>query len=499
MKKTLLFAMLLIALSVQAQEAVTVKFTAATETGGYIPFNAVMVTDLTQGWMTTLTYPDTVLVLSQSLVGIGEGQGRNFNMGSAFPNPFKDETCVPLELSEASEVTLQVFRADGKVVASQDIRLDPGVHQVTVRLSTPGMAFLRVVTPQGSSVARLICMGHGDVDDLSVVSRDDTKERGGNPGAFEPGDLMRYEAFRSVGGTTFHSTVVEQAQYDNETVTLVFPVEAPEGAIDGLFTINDDGGKAYFAKGNLQYDKNTGVWSFMEHQYDEVETLGQDVGENYADQDIVSLFGWGTSGYAHGAHCYQPWSTSTVYNDYYAYGNDQFSLNVQSGQADWGYNAISNGGDSEQLWRTLTREEWAYIFDTRDTPSGFRYAKARVGDVNGVILLPDDWNGGYYNFNYPNTSNVSFSCNIISLEQWPVLEQYGVVFLPTAGYRLGTEVFNVEATGNTESSGHYWASTRYTDSRAYCVSFYDSGLYPQAIDFIYNGFSVRLVQVVNNK
>ena len=88
MKKTLLFTMLLIALSIQAQETVTVKFTAATETGGYIPFNSVMVTDLTQGWMTTLNYPDTVLVLSPSLVGVGEEQGRNFNMGSAFPNPF---------------------------------------------------------------------------------------------------------------------------------------------------------------------------------------------------------------------------------------------------------------------------------------------------------------------------------------------------------------------------------------------------------------------------
>ena len=497
MKKTILFTMLLIALSIQAQETVTVKFTAATETGGYIPFNSVMVTDLTQGWMTTLNYPDTVLVLSPSLVGVGEEQGRNFSMGSAFPNPFKDGTCVPLELSEASEVTLQLFRTDGKVVASRDMRLDSGDHRVMVRLSTPGMAFLRVVTPQGSSVARLVSMGHGDVDDVWVTPRDGVLNRGGNPGVFEPGDLMRYEAFFSTSGMTLHSAVLEQAQYDDETVTLVFPVEAPEGAINGLFTINDDGEKVFFSMGNLQYDKNTEVWSFMEHQYDMVETLGQDVGEGYVNQDIVSLFGWGTSGYNHGAHCYQPWSTSIVYNDYYAYGNDQFSLNVQTGQADWGYNAISNGGNTEQLWRTLTREEWAYIFDTRNTPSGFRYAKAQVGGVNGVILLPDDWNGGYYNLNYPNTSNVSFTCNMITFEQWTEIEQYGVVFLPTSGYRLGTEVFNTESTGNTESSGHYWASTRYTDSRAYCVSFYDSGLYPQAIDFIYNGFSVRLVQVVN--
>jgi hypothetical protein len=487
MRRTLLFTMLLLALSVQAQEGVTVSFTAATAAGGYTPFTSVMVTDLTQGWMTTLNYPDTVLVLSTQ-VGVGEWQGRNFNMGSAFPNPFKDGTTVPLELSEASEVQLQVFRADGKVVAARDMRLEAGIHQVTVRLSTPGMAFLRVVTPQGNAVARLVCTDRGNVDDVRVTPSQETFKRGGNTGVFEPGDLMRYEAFYSAGGSTSHSAVVEQAQYTSETVTLVFPVGAPQGAIDGLFTVNDDGSKVFFSKGNLQYEMNTGVWSFMEHQYDRVEALGQDVGEDYADQDIVGLFGWSTSGYNHGAPCYQPWRTTTSSNDYLPYGSDLFNLYDQTGQADWGYNAIANGGNTEQLWRTLTIEEWDYLFETRTTPSGIRFAKARVGEVNGVILLPDDWSGSYYSLNFPNVTNVYYENNLISLEQWDTIEQHGAVFLPAAGYRLGTEVHN------TGSSGHYWSSTHCYEDRAYCVSVFDSGLYPQAIDFIFNGFSVRLVQ-----
>lgn len=487
MKKTILFTLLLVALSVQAQEEVTVKFTAATAAGGYVPLTSVMVTDLTQGWMTTLNYPDTVLVLSPQ-VGVEEWQGRNFNLGTAFPNPFNEETCVPLELAAASEVNMQVIRADSKVVVARDMHLDAGTHKVSVRLSTPGMAFLRVLTPQGSSVARLVCMDHGGADDLSVTSSREASQRGGNPGVFVPGDLMRYEAFRSVGGTTFHSAVVEQAQYTDETVTLIFPVASPEGAIDGLFTINDDGGKVFFAKGNLQYHKNTGVWSFMEHQYDRVEVLGQDVGDNYDDQNIVSLFGWSTSGYNHGAHCYQPWSTSASPDDYYPYGNNFFDLFNENGQADWGYNAIANGGNTEHLWRTLTTEEWDYVFETRDTPSGIRFAKARVGDVNGVIVLPDDWSGSYFSLNFPNTTNVYYENNPVSLEQWADIEQHGAVFLPTAGYRLGTEILNMG------SSGHYWSSTHRYEYRAYCVSIFDSGLYPQAIDFVFNGFSVRLVQ-----
>ena len=139
----------------------------------------------------------------------------------------------------------------------------------------------------------------------------------------------------------------------------------------------------------------------------------------------------------------------------------------------------------------MTTEEWDYIFETRNTPSGIRFVKARVGNVNGAILLPDDWSGSYYSLNFPNTTNVYYENNLISLEQWAVIEQHGAVFLPAAGYRLGSEV------NNTESSGLYWSSTHLGDSRAYCVSIFDSGLYPQAIDFIYNGFSVRLVQVAH--
>ncbi len=489
MRKTILFSMLLIAMSAQSQEALTVKFTAATTAGGYSPFTSVMVTDLTQGWMTTLTYPDTVLVLTQSQVGVGEWQGQDCRLGAAFPNPFVGKTCVPLELSETSEVSLQVIRLDGRLVAARNMHLASGVHNVTVGLSTPGMAFLRVATPHGSSVARLVCTGHGGADEVHVVSEDVARGRGGNPGVFEQGDLMRYEAFLTANGTTSHSAVVEQAQFNNETVTLVFPVEAPEGAIDGLFTINDEGTKAYFSKGNLQYDMNTGAWSFMEHQYDLVEAFGQNVGENYANQNTVSLFGWSTSGYSHGSPCYQPWSTSTNYYGYHAYNNYHFNLYDQTGQADWGYNVISNGGNLENLWRTLTTEEWAYIFESRTTPSGIRFAKARVGNVNGVMILPDDWSGSYFNLNFPNITDVYYENNLISMEQWEMIEQYGVVFLPAAGYRLGTVV------NNTESSGHYWSSSKYNEDRANCVSVFNSGLYPQAIDFIQNGFSVRLVRV----
>ena len=86
-------------------------------------------------------------------------------------------------------------------------------------------------------------------------------------------------------------------------------------SITGGFTINEDGDKVIFSQGNLQYQASTGTWRFAENQYDYVgnATLGN-VYENgvKCNNALISdsytgwidLFGWGTSGYNHGAVCY---------------------------------------------------------------------------------------------------------------------------------------------------------------------------------------------------
>ena len=141
---------------------------------------------------------------------------------------------------------------------------------------------------------------------------------------------------------------------------------------------------------------------------------------------------------------------SQTNSDYYAYGQYTYNLYDQTGQADWGYNAISNGGNTTNTWRTPTHEEWSYVFNERSTPSGIRYAKANVNNINGVILLPDDWSSNYYTLSATNQGYASFASNTITVSQWNTLEQHGAVFLPVAGYRDGTSVSYVG------SGGGYW-------------------------------------------
>ena len=68
------------------------------------------------------------------------------------------------------------------------------------------------------------------------------------------------------------------------------------------------------------------------------------------------------------------------------------------------------------------------------------------------------------------------------------------VFLPAAGYRDGSNVYNVE------SGGRYWSSTPSPSnvSLAYDMYFYSGYMYPQSSGYRYSGFSVRLARMPEN-
>lgn len=290
---------------------------------------------------------------------------------------------------------------------------------------------------------------------------------------------------------------------DNVSFTTLDIPAVPEGAINGLFTINAIGNQVYFSKGNLQYQANTNTWRFAEHQWNYVGGTSSD-GYDYGNvggssnnnisstySGWIDLFGWGTSGYNHGAECYQPWSISSSYNHYYAYGFFNFNLNDETGKADWGFNPISNGGDQENLWRTLTKDEWEYVLDTRSTTSGIRFAKAKVNGVKGIILLPDNWDSSIYGLIYANDAGTTYNNTISGTEWTEFFELNGAIFLPAAGNRNGTSI------GSPNSFGYYWSASYQIDYNffSYCICFSDVYNYTSFLSYSnrYKGFSVRLV------
>lgn len=276
-------------------------------------------------------------------------------------------------------------------------------------------------------------------------------------------------------------------------------------AINGLFSVSESK-KVWFSKGNLQYigSASTPYWKFADHQWTVYGNQYQGSTAPNVDRD---LFGWGTSGYHNSGDSYntnyQPYSTSTSkvntsYNEYgYGPSTNQSNPNIEGTQYDWGvHNPIYNGGNWAGLWRTLTKDEWKFVFNDRSastvngTPDA-RFAKGKVNGVYGVILFPDNYShpsGVTVPFGINDTGNTGWNYNNYSESDWALMEAKGCVFLPAAGYRYGTSVSCVGY------FGIYWSASYNGSGNAYEVIFKDSYLSPQSSYPRYNGYSVRLVR-----
>ena len=299
----------------------------------------------------------------------------------------------------------------------------------------------------------------------------------------ETATTLKFDSDSKTGSMRFVNGIRAGKYYVNGTEALSVTANALlEGTIPGLFSVSATK-MVRFSKGNLQYigSAATPYWKFADNQWIYLGKNGQGSDAANVDRD---LFGWGTSGYNHNSAAYQPWSTSTNNWDYYAYGNYSLDLYYGTGKADWGYNAILNGGDKENNgWHTLTYNEWDCVFSTR-TGADSKKGHGNVNGVNGLILLPDEWTlPEGLNFTSGNSNWV----NVYNAEQWAQMEANGAVFLPAAGVRYGTGINNVGV------QGIYWSSLHCGGNEAYTAFFY-SGYSSWYTHYRYSAISVRLVR-----
>lgn len=212
-----------------------------------------------------------------------------------------------------------------------------------------------------------------------------------------------------------------------------------EGLLPGRFAIGEDR-YVCFSKGNLQYSISDGIWCFAENQY---ETLGENNSYSIRDNRTkIDLFGFGTSGY----------------DDYFPNSiNQGYSQSIYGTHYDWGiHNSIFNGGNQDNLWRTLTREEWLYLFSNNSYKSTTIVVNDNLS-VKGFVIYPG--------------SDISL-LDSYSLSDWESLERMGGVFLPVTSCRLDRYY---QAGVTYADKFFYWSSSFYSASNtapytAYCIT-----------------------------
>ena len=258
---------------------------------------------------------------------------------------------------------------------------------------------------------------------------------------------------------------------------------------EAKFSVDTDK-QVYFSMGNLYaYKGGSGwEWYFQSHQW---EYVGNASGNILMTSSWVQvdLFGWNGTSSSYDNYGISSSTTNTDYG----------STAGESLKHDWGHNAILNGGNTADTWRTLTSAEWLYLFGMESSgtdASGHaryrKYFRATVNSVLGIVVLPDDISGIS---NIPEESSrgtaSTFGGKTYTTAEWTTLEAAGCVFLPAAGKRNGTTVDEVG------SLGVYWSSTAYGIYYAYSLYFNSSSMLPtRSAGYRYFGYSVRLVRDV---
>jgi hypothetical protein len=280
--------------------------------------------------------------------------------------------------------------------------------------------------------------------------------------------------------TSGHSFRIERSGIFTITLSgndLEFVPDA--GTLNGEFSVSPTK-KVRFSQGDLMYTgfgthavadggMAEGTWRFAHTQY--IYNINPASGNSYATQWITG-FGWGTSGWNSGANNYLPYQTGGSNSDYCPGGNQENNLEGPYAYADWGvYNAILNGGNQPQQWRTLSSDEWEYLLNQR-RGHAVKWGIAYIDGTQALVILPDSWNlpdGVEFNEGPAIGGTV---LNRYSAYQWSLMEAAGAVCL----------------------SGYYYWSINSDNLYAAIVNIQTvqvtSGARP-------NGFWVRLVKDVN--
>lgn len=294
-----------------------------------------------------------------------------------------------------------------------------------------------------------------------------------------------------------------------QEITAKLNINTVPGVLNGQFSVSSTK-KVSFSKGNLQWyyggkthatksatattdiknnvDYNGGVFLFAGHQWEicsnnndgnqrTYDNISSSVLEAITKEKRIDLFMYASSGfrYSDGNYHYKPFALCSGYwGDDRTYGPS--NADIAGTNNDWGvFNAIQNGGNIPDLWRTLTKPEWEYLMNTRANAINLR-GLGTVEGIRGLIILPDGWSGAAItpvtNLIDGSTPDVfNWGANVYTAAGWASMEAAGAVFLPAAGTKdPGNNKVKFDNEGDGNAGASYWTSS-WVDTNQFAYAF----------------------------
>lgn len=223
----------------------------------------------------------------------------------------------------------------------------------------------------------------------------------------------------------------------------------PDGALSGAFTVNEDGRKVFFSRGNLYWDGDS--FELEEEQY------------NYPNERVdnhIGHFCWNISAsesLKEGVYD-EKFILFTNNPDYADRANADFVVNGVRGR-----------------YRTLTIDEWGYLLHNH------QYSHAAAEGVNGLVIAPDGVTLEDDKKSYTNEE----------------LKNDNLVFLPAAGYYS----YGFHGRKELYSCGveaYYLSCNPYTGGNASAIVFNNNNLWDNYGPSVHMGNCIRLVTAMSD-
>ncbi len=339
-----------------------------------------------------------------------------------------------------------------------DVTVESGEYQGYVVMNTKiAIAHINFTTDGTQAYTGSVTMGGTGISNTLTVSPDGSFS-GGDDGGITIGNGNGTTGERFVtliptgttdvlnvaftgdatGSMTFAKGIHENKFYGmKDAIAVTLEAAAPKFSVSATTTVEFSPGNLYWDGGAFRFEANQ--WSF----------------ESSWNASHVSHFFWSKTASVAYAGSYSESGTTT---------SDEFFTNSSS---------FHVAGETAGTWRTLSKDEWNYLLNSRTNASSLRAWKDLGNNVKGLVILPD------------GTENPSTVMGGITSTS--DLASSGAVFLPAAGSRDGTDVVNVG------SNGYYWSSSPSGSYYAYSMGFYSGRVdtYNGNRDY---GSSVRLVR-----
>ena len=258
MRKLLLSLLFICVCAATIAQTVTLTFTAQDAENHYVQLNRVAIANLTKGWQEIISWPDTVLTM-QDGTGVDDyTENGGLALSQNNPNPFDGATFVNLKVAEQGNVAIEITDITGRIVgANKYSSLQPGIHEMRITLSSPGLYFLTARQNGRTVSVKMVNRGHGGGNAVTITGvvganhdsplpQPKNAHRGATDNPFEAGDRMEYVGYAVINGVEVESNHVLRQQYASQMLMLTFG--NPQGdslSCPGSPTVVDVDGNIY--------------------------------------------------------------------------------------------------------------------------------------------------------------------------------------------------------------------------------------------------------------